>query len=145
VLVVGLIMLVVMTLLVVSMLRTSILELRIGGANQVAQETFANAELAINNFTNANTGRFAPGFLSLGAGAAGAPDLSVPIVPGGAVTLAATQIQCSSATILGNQFANAGRQNALFVTSFNIRGTATSVLGGTASVNQGVMTFSAGC
>jgi hypothetical protein len=56
VLIVGLIMLAVMTLLVISMLRTSILELRIGGANQVAQETFANAELAISNFLNVNIG-----------------------------------------------------------------------------------------
>jgi len=145
VLVVGLIMLVVMTMLVISMLRTSILELRIGGANQVAQETFANAELAVSNFLNANTGRFAPGFLALVSPAPGAPDLTVPAVIGGAVTVAAAQIQCSSATILGNQFANVGRQNALFVTTFNIRGAATSVLGGNTAVNQGVMTFTAGC
>jgi Tfp pilus assembly protein PilX len=145
VLVVGLIMLAVMTLLVISMLRTSILELRIGGANQVAQETFANAELAISNFLNTNTGRFAPGFLTLSASAPGAPDFTLPAITGGAVALAAAQIQCSSATILGNQYANVGRQNALFVTTFNIRGTSNSVLGGNAAVNQGVMTFSAGC
>jgi hypothetical protein len=145
VLIVGLIMLAVMTLLVISMLRTSILELRIGGANQVAQETFANAELAVGNFLNVNNGRFAPGFLALVAPAPGAPDFSLPSILGGAVTITATQIQCSSATILGNQYANAGRQNALFVSTFNIRGTSTSVLGGTAAVNQGVMSFSAGC
>jgi len=145
VLIVGLIMLAVMTLLVISMLRTSILELRIGGANQVAQETFANAELAVSNFLNVNTGRFAPGFLTLIAPAPGAPDFTLPAIAGGAVALTAAQIQCSSATILGNQFANVGRQNALFVTTFNIRGTSTSVLGGAAAVNQGVMSFSAGC
>jgi len=145
VLVVGLIMLAVMTLLVISMLRTSILELRIGGANQVAQETFANAELAISNFLNANTGRFAPGFLTLVAPAPGAPDFTLPAVGGGAVTLTAVQIQCSSATILGNQYANIGRQSALFVTTFNVRGASTSVLGGNTAVNQGVMSFSAGC
>jgi hypothetical protein len=145
VLIVGLIMLAVMTLLVISMLRTSILELRIGGANQVAQETFANAELAVGNFLNVNNGRFAPGFLALVAPAPGAPDFSLPSILGGAVTITATQIQCSSATILGNQYANVGRQNALFVSTFNIRGTSTSVLGGTAAVNQGVMSFSAGC
>lgn len=145
VLIVGLIMLAVMTLLVISMLRTSILELRIGGANQVAQETFANAELAIGNFLNVNNGRFAPGFLALVAPAPGAPDFSLPAIVGGAVTITAAQIQCSSATILGNQYANVGRQNALFVSTFNIRGTSTSVLGGTAAVNQGVMSFSAGC
>ena len=145
VLVVGLIMLAVMTLLVISMLRTSILELRIGGANQVAQETFANAELVIGNFLNMNNGRFAPGFLALVTPAPGAPDFSLPAITGGAVALTAAQIQCSSATILGNQYANVGRQNAMFVTTFNVRGTSTSVLGGTAAVNQGVMSFSAGC
>jgi Tfp pilus assembly protein PilX len=145
VLIVGLIMLAVMTLLVISMLRTSILELRIGGANQVAQETFANAELAVSNFLNSNTGRFAPGFLTLVGGAPGAPDLTLPVITGGTVALAPSQIQCSSATSLGNQYANAGRQNALFVTTFNIRGSATSVLGGSTAVNQGVMSFSAGC
>ena len=145
VLVVGLIMLAVMTLLVISMLRTSILELRIGGANQVAQETFANAELVIANFLNMNTGRFAPGFLALVFPAPGAPDFSLPAITGGAVALTAAQIQCSSATILGNQYANVGRQNAMFVTTFNVRGASTSVLGGTAAVNQGVMSFSAGC
>lgn len=145
VLVVGLVMLAVMTLLVISMLRTSILELRIGGANQVSQETFANAELAVGNFLTVNNGRFAPGFLALAAPAPGAPDYTLPAIAGGAVTVTAAQIQCSSATILGNQYANTGRQNALFVTTFNVRGTSTSLLGGTAAVNQGVMSFSAGC
>jgi hypothetical protein len=127
------------------MLRTSILELRIGGANQVAQETFANAELAVSNFLNVNTGRFAPGFLTLVVPAPGAPDFTLPAIVGGAVALTAAQIQCSSGTILGNQYSNVGRQNALFVTTFNIRGTSNSVLGGAAAVNQGVMSFSAGC
>ncbi|MCA3072267.1 MAG: hypothetical protein ING90_00195 [Rhodocyclaceae bacterium] len=145
VLVVGLIMLAVMTLLVISMLRTSIQELRIGGANQVAQETLANAELAVSHFLNVNNGRFAPGFLALVAPAPGAPDYSLPPIDGGAVTLTATQIQCASGTIPGNQYANVGRQNALFVSTFNIRGISSSLLGGTASVNQGVMAFSASC
>ena len=145
VLVVGLVMLAVMTVLVISMLRTSIRELRIGGANQVPQETLANAELAVSHFLNVNSGRFAPGFLALVAPTPGAPDYSLPPIIGGAVTLTATQIQCSSGTIPGNQYANAGRQNALFVSTFNIRGVSSSLLGGTASVNQGVMAFSAGC
>ncbi|WP_300453312.1 pilus assembly PilX N-terminal domain-containing protein [Accumulibacter sp.] len=59
VLVTSLIMLVVMTLLVISLVRTSVIELKIGGANQVAAQNLANAEASIWAFMNANQGKFA--------------------------------------------------------------------------------------
>ena len=62
VLIVGLVMLAVMTLLVVSMLKTSVLELKIGGVHQVAAMNFANAERGITQFMNDNQGKFASGF-----------------------------------------------------------------------------------
>lgn len=58
VLVVGLVMLTVMTMLVVSMLRTSIVDLKIGGVSQDAAINFNNAEVALDSFFNQNTGTF---------------------------------------------------------------------------------------
>ncbi|MBL8424130.1 MAG: pilus assembly PilX N-terminal domain-containing protein [Candidatus Accumulibacter phosphatis] len=53
VLVTSLIMLVMMTLLVVSLVRTSVIELKIGGASQIAAQNLANAEASIWAFMNA--------------------------------------------------------------------------------------------
>jgi len=63
VLITTLIMLVMMTLLVLSMLRTNVIQLKIGGASQTAAQTLANAEAAIWAFMNlpGNRGRLAPG------------------------------------------------------------------------------------
>lgn len=63
VLVTSLIMLVIMTLLVVSLVRSNVIELKIGGANQVAAQNLANAEAAVWAFMNApnNRNRFYPG------------------------------------------------------------------------------------
>jgi hypothetical protein len=52
VLMTALIMLVIMTLLVLSMLRTSVIELKIGGVAQTSAQTLANAEAAIWAFMN---------------------------------------------------------------------------------------------
>lgn len=53
VLVTSLIMLVIMTLLVVSLVRTSVIELKIGGASQISAQNLANAEASIWAFMNA--------------------------------------------------------------------------------------------
>lgn len=53
----SLIMMVIMTLLVVSMLRTGVLELKIGGASQTSAQNLANAEAAIWDFMNTNRGK----------------------------------------------------------------------------------------
>ncbi|HUI26142.1 MAG TPA: PilX N-terminal domain-containing pilus assembly protein, partial [Candidatus Kryptonia bacterium] len=50
VLIVSLVMLAVMTLFVISMLKTSVIELKIGGSSQVASINVANADSAIDNF-----------------------------------------------------------------------------------------------
>ena len=65
VLIVGLVMLAVMTLLVVSMIKTSVVELKIGGATQIAQQNMTNAERMINTFIDVNNGRFAANYLPL--------------------------------------------------------------------------------
>ena len=64
VLVVSLIMLAVMTMFVISMLKTAVIELKIGGSSQVAALNLTNADTAIDNFMAVNSGRFAPNFLS---------------------------------------------------------------------------------
>ena len=53
----SLIMMVIMTLLVVSMLRTGVLELKIGGASQTSAQNLANAEAAIWDFMNTYKGK----------------------------------------------------------------------------------------
>ena len=54
----SLIILVVMTLLVLGMLKTSVLELKIGGIVHTAEQNFSNAEAALVKFINDNNGRF---------------------------------------------------------------------------------------
>lgn len=131
VLVVSLIMLAVMTLFVISMLKTSIIELKIGGASHVTAINFSNAELAINNFINANQGRFAPGFLVPGAVN---PVVNVaPAVDRGTVTVDVVELRCASVIgALGTQL------NLLQGVQFDVRATARGELGGTTVMHQGV-------
>ena len=70
VLVVSLIMLAVLTLFVISMIKTSIVELKIGGVSQTAASNLSAADSAIDNFLALNSGRFAPNWLTA-VGAAG--------------------------------------------------------------------------
>ena len=91
VLIVSLIMLAVMSLFVVSMLRTSILELKIGGASHVFQLNFSNAEYAINKWINDNNGRLAPNFLAI-----------TPVLGAGCNVNTAGSAQCTDApTVYG--------------------------------------------
>jgi len=132
VLVVGLIMLGVMSLLVASMIRTSILELRIGGANQAALETFANAESALLAAIAANAGRWAPGFANLPAGSPGAPVQVVPLlaVQNGTVDEPVIrQIACGNPAE-GASLTAIGQNNAVGIGVFDGVSTARSVLGG---------------
>ena len=96
VLVVGLVMLTVMTLLVVSMIRTSVVELKIGGASQIAQQNLTNAELMINSFLNANNSRFAAHYLAL-PGATGGPAATASGSPAAAAASTAASPATSSA------------------------------------------------
>ena len=151
VLVVGLVMLAVMTLLVVSMIKTSVVELKIGGANQIAQQNLTNAELMINRFIDSNNGRFASNYLPLLTAAggpavptgAGTPSYSgtttvYSIAPGGSnvylgtANLAVRQINCTSPTIIGSAI------GALTFVYFDVRSTATGTLGGSTTVHQGI-------
>lgn len=127
-LVVSLIMLAVMTLFVISMLKTSIIELKIGGASQVAAVNFANAEVAINNFLNANNGRFAPGFLEKPTVVINLP----PLVYGGSVAIAPRQLSCGPWAPFGTMI------GGLHAAQFDVMATATGALGGTARLHQGV-------
>ena len=150
VLVVGLVMLAVMTLLVVSMIKTSVVELKIGGANQIAQQHQTNAEVMINTFINANNGRFASNYLPLPAASGGpvaptgAPSTSydssstvysvAPTDTGhsGKADLNVRQIQCSGQRQVGIAF------GAIQFVFFDVRSTASGTLGGSATVHQGI-------
>jgi len=146
VLIVSLIMLAVMSLFVVSMLRTSILELKIGGASHVFQLNFSNAEYAINKWINDNNGRLAPNFLAitpvLGAGcnvntAGSAQCTDAPTVYGGSVAMTPTQIHCGPWAQFGNMMGSM----QLSAVQFDIRATATGTLGGTTVVHQGAQSL----
>ena len=129
VLVVALIMLGVMTLFVVSMLKISIIELKIGGASQVVALKFSNADMAINNFIAANQGRFAPGFIVRTE-----VNNSPLTVEQGTVQTSVTQIGCGAWAPPGVQY-NSGLQ----VAQFDIRAQARGTLGASATVlHQGV-------
>jgi Tfp pilus assembly protein PilX len=149
VLIVGLVMLAVMTLLVVSMIKTSVVELKIGGANQIAQQHQTNAEVMINTFINANNGRFASNYLALPAASGGPAALPgnpsssynatsniYSVVPSsthlGTADLNVRQIQCSGQRQTGIAF------GAIQFVFFDVRSTATGDLGGSATVHQGI-------
>lgn len=145
VLIVSLIMLAVMSMFVISMLKTSILELKIGGASHVAQLNFANAEYAINKWINDNNGRLAPGFLALAALSAGCnvntvgggPCTDPPAVYGGTVALALAQIHCGPWAQFGSMMGSM----QLSAVQFDVRATATGTLGGTTIIHQGVQSL----
>lgn len=150
VLVVGLVMLAVMTLLVVSMVKTSVVELKIGGASQIAQQNLTNAELQIARFIDQNNGRFAANFLALAAASGGAVTAATSsyssttgvltaqasAVYGGNANLAVRQTQCAPARQVGTQLG--GTYDFAF---FDVASTATGTLGGSTTIHQGVRTI----
>jgi Tfp pilus assembly protein PilX len=150
VLVVGLIMLVVITLFVISMIKTSSIELKIGGISHIEALNFSNADLALNNFISLNNGQFAPGFLSIPAGSPGSPlgcNLATcgasnpPAVYGGTVTVTPVQLACGNDTSNGMQMGSGGLQ----VVQFDISSTATQQLGGSTTLHSGVQTSVLSC
>ena len=151
VLVVGLVMLTVMTLLVVSMIKTSVVELKIGGASQISQHNLANAELLINNFLNENNTRFAAHYLGLAAASGGpvpppgdgtgsynATTTIYTVTPTtllhGAANIQIRQIQCTPRRVVGQD------ATAFQYVFFDVRSTATGTLGGSTTVHQGIRT-----
>lgn len=151
VLIVGLVMLAVMTLLVVSMIKTSVLELKIGGASQIAQQNLTNAERLISNFIDVNNGRFAADYLALSTATGGpvAPATgtgsynsanftynvsfsSVNFLHGaGTANMQVRQLQCSGMRIIGSA-------PTLQFVFFDVGSTATGDLGGSTTVHQGI-------
>lgn len=151
VLIVSLIMLVVMTLFVVSMLKTSIVELKIGGSSQVVALNFSNAEVAIDNFISRNNGRFAPFFLARppsGApcdrttAGAGPCNALPPRLVGGSVAVSAIQLHCGTWTAFGTMM-NENALTSLRAAQYDLRVVATGTLGGTTTLHQGLQTLAA--
>jgi Tfp pilus assembly protein PilX len=104
VLVIGLIMLTVTTMLVVSMLKTSILDLKIGGVSQDAMINLNNADIVLNTFFSQNSGKFSNRCLIQ------APLCTAYTAPGGLstppsnVTLVKNQVYCGDKPgFTGNQ------------------------------------------
>lgn len=148
VLIVSLIMLVVMTLFVISMLKTAVIELKIGGASHVAALNMSNAEAALVNFININNGKFAPGFLTLGSGAAGAADFSAPSLYCGGngdttdcVTVTGTQLACGLWSDFGTQMGSSNLQAVQF--DIQAQAQANTGWGGETVVHQGLQTLAA--
>lgn len=144
VLVVSLIMLVVLTLFVISMIKTSVIELKIGGASQVAAINLAAAESAVDNFLAVNTGRFAPGWLNsvvpAQAPVAGSRNYtalnSAYGALGSAVVVVANQLSCGAFSQIGTMFGSMTLQAVQFDIAATARGSAGT--GGTSVVHQGV-------
>ena len=143
VLVVSLIMLAVLTLFVISMIKTSVIELKIGGSSQIAAINLAAADAAIDNFLALNGGRFAPGWLAA-AGASGPVAGSFNYTAansaygalGSSVIVTAVQLSCGAWSQIGTMFGAMSLQ----AVQFDLASTATGGLGtaGTAVVHQGV-------
>lgn len=146
VMVVSLIMLAVLTLFVISMLKTSIIELKIGGASQTAAINLTAAESGIDNFLSLNSGRFAPGFVTAVGPAAPVPGSLAYTAPvnaygaaGTSVVLAINQTGCGTPKQVGEQIGNSNFQ----AVQFDIGATASGALGigGVTVVHQGVQSL----
>lgn len=146
VLVVGLIMLAVLTVLVVSMINTTVLEFRIGGASQVAAQNLANAEQVLTEYIRRNQGYWSPRVTQRPAGD---PLALRPLNPGelliheGNYTAPqATETQCADAAEPGliTQYGT-----GLFRVYFSVTTRVTSTLGGETTLSQGLSALTLGC
>ena len=144
VLVVSLIMLAVLTLFVISMIKTSIVELKIGGVSQTAASNLSAADSAIDNFLALNSGRFAPNWLTA-VGAAGpvagsfaySTAVTAYSALGASVQLAGVQLSCGAPKRVGEQIG----PNSLQAVQFDIWATAIGGTGGQVVTHQGVQSL----
>ncbi len=133
----SLIMMVIMTLLVISMLRTGVIELRIGGASQISAQNLANAEAAIWDFMNRNRGNFFHGAV-LDVNLSDDFDFtSRQFSHLTNVTLTATEVACTDFAGVGS--GNMLGPSALQAVYFDVRADARDpVFAGRTIVNQGI-------
>ncbi len=133
----SLIMMVIMTLLVVSMLRTGVLELKIGGASQTSTQNLANAEAAIWDFMNTNRGKIYHG-AKLDVDFSDNYDFtSRQFSHLKNVTLTATEVACTDFAGLGS--GNMLGPSALQAVYFDVQAEAKDpIFAGRTIVNQGV-------
>lgn len=131
-LIISLVLMAVMTLLVVSTMRTSLLQLKISGSNETVSINLANAEVSIADFVDSNIGRFAPGFLAL-PGASGGALYPTTSIHDSTVTLVVTQVGCGPA----NSFISQMGPGALQAAQFDVAATAVVTRGGQSTVHQG--------
>jgi hypothetical protein len=101
VLIVGLVMLTVMTLLVVSMIKTSVVDLKIGGVTQDAMVNFDNAEVGMMSYFANNNGKFSNNCINLGL----CVNFAHPALTGSnAINMTSNQVYCGDKPgFTGNQ------------------------------------------
>lgn len=148
VLVVALIMLVVMTLLVITMIKTAVVDLKIGGASQQAAVNLANADVAINGYLAQPGNTFSwgclatltcnqlPGGGSLGPGGSPGPPMDLF---GSRAVLKAEPVGC----VPGGQVGSGSQIGSLPSIVFDVKAVTTGrFLGvaatGTTVVHQGI-------
>lgn len=131
VLVVALIMLAVMTLLVITMIKTSVVDLKIGGASQQAAINLANADVALNSYIAQN-----PVF-SWGCLATLSCNLGLGTVTlfGSQAVLTATQVGC----VPGGQRGSGSHIGSLPSIIFDARADTTGRFGGVAATGRTVV------
>lgn len=138
VLVVGLVMLAIMTLLVISMLRTSVLELKIGGASQEAALNLANLELKMREFVELNQGKFAPAFTTAAA-LQPLPSVRRSKIAGDKIQ--AVEVFCGPYNRNGDNYVKTGLPSSegggYDAVYFDMTATATSELGASVTGHQG--------
>jgi len=135
VLITSLILLVVLTLLATSLLKTSVIELRIGGAHQIAAQNLANAEAEIINYVNATNYPVAgsPNWVSANA------SFTVSYDNGDTVDITLP----SQGSCIEDPESQMG--SGLYMMFKDVRAQAQSVLGGETVVHQGVRARVASC
>jgi len=137
VLITSLILLVLMTLLAATIIKTSVIDLKIGGANQVIAQNLATAEAEIMNYVNTENTLASPNWLS--------PHAPVDVTyDGNGNNISTVHIALDAG---GNctEPQDTMMASPLKVVYRRITATATGVLGGHAVINQGVRATSISC
>jgi Tfp pilus assembly protein PilX len=132
VLIVGLVMLTVMTMLVVSMMKTSIIDLKIGGVGQDALVNFNNAEIGLHSYFANNSGNLSHNCLTLAPPTCANYTLPA-IIAAPVVVITATQVTCGDPHKYGEMVGS-----GFPVVVFDAVATATSGLGNTLRIHMGI-------
>lgn len=136
VLITTLILLVVLTMLAVTIIKSSVIDLKIGGANQIAAQNLASAEAEIMNFVNYENSN-SQNWIS--------PHTAADVTFADSNNIAISKVQIATVARGCDTPPGTMKGGGLYEVYQKITATATGILGGQAVVNQGVRALTVSC